>query len=78
MKKHIRDMIDDLRRQREKYQTPATPQPSGDGKTVCLDPPPDPALPQDLENQVLSNNPVELEAQLDFQAQQNEERETLE
>jgi hypothetical protein len=34
--------------------------------------------PEDLENQDLSSNPKERVKQLDFQAQQDEERETLE
>jgi len=45
---------------------------------MYLDPPPEPALPNDLENQILSEDPTELEAQLDFQAQENDVRETLE
>ena len=67
MKKYIRDMIDDLRRKNEK--TPAAP------PEVSLDPPYEPPMPDDLENQILSNNSEERTRQLDFQAQQDEERE---
>jgi hypothetical protein len=60
MKKHIRQMLDDLNKQRdEKNRIP-------------------PVVPQDLENQDLSPNPEERVKQLDFQAQEDEERETLE
>jgi len=37
-----------------------------------------PVVPQDLENQDLSSNPAERLRQLDQQAQDDEERETLE
>jgi hypothetical protein len=60
MKKHIRNMIDDLKKKRDKK-----------------DPLP-PVVPQDLENQELSSNPEERVRQLDQQAQDDEERETLE
>jgi len=40
--------------------------------------PPPPVVPQDLENQELSNDPAERVKQLDYQAQEDEERETLE
>jgi hypothetical protein len=42
------------------------------------DPRPAPVVPQDLNNQELSRNPEERVRQLDFQAQEDEERETLE
>jgi len=38
--------------------------------------PPQAAVPGDLENQELSKNPLQRTRQLDFQAQQDEERET--
>ncbi len=41
-------------------------------------PPPQPPVPADLDNQILSKNPEERLRQLDFQAQEDEERETLE
>ena len=65
MKKYIREMLDDLRKEHE-------------AKTVKLDAPPAPALPEDLENQELSADPVERVRQLDQQAQDAEVRETLE
>lgn len=37
-----------------------------------------PTVPEDLENQKLSSDPEERVKQLAFQAQQDEERETLE
>lgn len=54
MKKHIREILDELRK-RNKPQSP---------------------LPGDLENQELSNDPLERARQLDFQAQQSEERQS--
>jgi hypothetical protein len=41
-------------------------------------PPLPPTVPEDLENQELSSDPAQKVRQLDFQAQQAEERETLE
>lgn len=49
-----------------------------DDLTKKQDPPPAPVVPDDLENQQLSKNPEELVRQLDQQAQDAEERETLE
>jgi hypothetical protein len=65
MKKHIRTMIEDLKKKRRKKDRP----PSAAGPL---------GAPQDLENQVLSSNPEERVRQLDEQAQQEEEMETLE
>lgn len=64
MKKHIRELLDDLKKRHP--------------KTVDLDVPPPPPAPEDLNNQILSKNPEERVRQLDFQAQEDEERETLE
>jgi hypothetical protein len=64
MKKYIREMLNDLRRKRSDYIPPV----------IKLDAPPAPPLPGDLENQELSNDPLERVRQLDFQAQQSEER----
>ncbi len=36
-----------------------------------------PTVPDDLENQVLSKDPKQKVRQLDYQAQKNEERQTL-
>lgn len=67
MKKYIREMIDDLQRKKDKDFIP----------TISPIAPP-PSLPGDLENQILSTDPLERTRQLDFQAQKNEERETTE
>ena len=55
MKKYIRDMIDDLKREKK----------------------PQPSVPQDLDNQVLSGDPAQRVRQLDYQAQKSEERQKL-
>ncbi len=56
MKKLIRDILDDLNRNKKPEAAPT--------------------VPDDLENQELSKNPAEKVRQLDFQAQQDERRET--
>jgi hypothetical protein len=56
MKKFIRDILDDLNRNKKPEVAPA--------------------VPDDLQNQELSKNPAEKVRQLDFQAQQDERRET--
>jgi hypothetical protein len=76
MKKYIREMLDDLQRKHDKDYVPTIPAPSTGGKVTDLEPPPEPALPKDLENQVLSKDPLERVKQLDFQAQQQEELES--
>jgi hypothetical protein len=78
MKKHIREILNDLGRKRTKDFVPPDPKPSNDAVVKDLTPPPEPPLPNDLENQELSTNRAEEVRQLDFQAQENEERETLE
>ena len=42
------------------------------------DPPPPPPVPEDLNNQELSKDPEQRVRQLDYQSQEDEERETLE
>ena len=37
----------------------------------------EPVVPQDLENQILSKDPQQKVRQLDYQAQKDEERQTL-
>jgi hypothetical protein len=49
-----------------------------DDLTKKYGPPPAPVVPDDLDNQELSNNPEQRLRQLDQQAQEDEERETLE
>ncbi len=76
MKKFIREMIDDLQRRKNKDYIPPIPKPSTGGSVDDLTPPPEPAMPDDLDNQQLSDDPLERVRQLDFQAQLDEERET--
>jgi hypothetical protein len=64
MKKYIRNMLDDLKKKRDRKD----PLPAAVFQEV----------PQDLENQDLSSNPEERVRQLDQQAQDDEVRETLE
>jgi hypothetical protein len=66
MKKYIREMLDDLKK--------GGPKPA---KTIDLNVPPAPVVPQDLENQELSSDPAQRVRQLDYQAQEDEERESL-
>jgi len=76
MKKYIREVLDDLQRKKDKDYIPTIPPPSTGGKVSDLEPPPQTAMPNDLENQILSKDPLERVKQLDFQAQQDEERES--
>ncbi|MGD1095898.1 MAG: hypothetical protein ABSB35_28385 [Bryobacteraceae bacterium] len=72
MKKYIRDMIDDLQRKKDKDFVPTIPPPSTGPATTDLGPTPEATLPDDLDNQELSKNPLERVRQLDFQAQESE------
>jgi len=76
MKKYIREMLDDLRRPKSNDFVPPIPKPSIDTPVADLTPPEGPVVPDDLENQELSNDPLERVRQLDFQAQQVEEENT--
>ena len=67
MKKYVRAVLDDLKTKAGKKKNPVVPAPVV----------PSPVVPQDLENQVLSKDPQQKVRQLDYQAQQDEERETL-
>jgi len=64
MKKYIRTMLDDLQ---NKQPPPVLPIPTAVPPTV----------PEDLTNQELSSDPLQRTRQLDYQAQKDEERETL-
>jgi len=75
MKKYIRAMLDDLHRKGEKGFAPAIPAPSTKGPKTRPSASANQTMPDDLENQELSKNPGEETRQLDFQAQENEERE---
>jgi hypothetical protein len=77
MKKYIREMLDDLRKKHHQDYVPPVPKPPTDAPTIDLSTPPPPPLPRDLENQILSTNPEERLRQLDFQAQQSEEEQTI-
>jgi len=78
MKKYIREILDDLGRKRKKDFIPPSPKPCNDAVVKDLNPPAERALPNDPDNQDFSRNHAEEVRQLDFQAQENEERETLE
>jgi hypothetical protein len=63
MKKYVRAVLDDLKSKAgKKKQNPVVPTP---------------VVPQDLANQTLSKDPQQRVRQLDYQAQKDEERETL-
>ena len=76
MKTYIREMLDDLRKKHKDY-VPPVPKPPADAPATSLDVAPQPPLPRDLENQILSTDPQERVRQLDFQAQQSEEEQTI-
>ncbi len=75
MKKFIREMIDDLQGKNKRDFIPPIPKPSTGGSVADLTPPPEPVVPDDLDNQELSGDPLERVRQLDFEAQLDEERE---
>jgi hypothetical protein len=77
MKKYIRDIIDDLKGTKNKDFIPPVPKSPTDGKTVDLNQTPQPDLTTDLNNQILSGDQLEMERQLDQQAQKHEETEAL-
>jgi len=76
MKKYIREMLQDLTGKHHKDYIPPVPKPPADAPTVDLSAPPEPVLPADLNNQELSKDPLGRTRQLDWQAQESEERET--
>jgi hypothetical protein len=77
MKKHIQAMLSELRKSRKDY-TPPVPAPSTKGPVLNQDPSPPAPDPDDLSNQILSNDPSEQVRQLDYQAQRLEEKGTSE
>jgi hypothetical protein len=77
MKQYIRDIMDDLSEAREPDFLPEIPETPTGGKTVYLDPPKIPPTSEDLDNQTLSSDKQERVKQLDYQAQKDEERQTL-
>jgi hypothetical protein len=76
MKTYIRQILQDLKRPNQPGYIPPIPKPSVDGPVLNMDAAPDAALPEDLSNQDLSADPLERVKQLDFQAQQAEERQS--
>jgi len=76
MKKYIREMIDDLKHAKTKDFIPAVPKGPKEDPMVELTPPPEPAMPLDLSNQVLSKNAEEQVKQLDYQAFESERLQT--
>ena len=76
MKKHIREMIEDLKHPKEKDFVPAVPKDGKQNPMVDLTPPPEAAVPDDLSNQVLSKNAEERVKQLDYQAFESERLQT--
>jgi hypothetical protein len=73
MKKFIQDILDDLKNGGAKDHPPEIPAAPTDGKTTYLDPPPAEPIPEDLDNQILSDDNAEKVRQLDYQAQKSEE-----
>ena len=77
MKKHIREMIDDLKRPKaNKDFVPPVPKGAAKESVADLTPPPAAPLPDDLSNQVLSKNDEEKVKQLDYQAFESERLQT--
>jgi hypothetical protein len=76
MRKYVREMLQDLIGKKDKSYIPPIPKASGDPATADLNAPPQPSLPGDLSNQVLSKNRLQRTKQLDYQAQKDEERES--
>ena len=76
MKNHIRELLSDLGKPRKDY-TPPIPAPSANASTTSLDAPQQASVPEDPNNQELSNDPAERVRQLDYQAQRQIEKGTL-
>jgi hypothetical protein len=77
MKKYIREMIADLKHPKStKNFVPPAPKGAKENPVTDLTPPPEPAVPQDLSNQVLSKNAEQQVKQLDYQAFENERLQT--
>ncbi|HLH41587.1 MAG TPA: hypothetical protein VKV74_01280 [Bryobacteraceae bacterium] len=70
MKKYIRAILDDLKKKDKKDHIPPIPMAPQDAKVTDYDPKPLPPMPDDLDNQELSKDPLERVRQLDWQAQQ--------
>ena len=73
MKTFVRDILNDLKRPKAtKDFIPPVPKPSADGKSTTFDTPPQPAVPEDLNNQLLSPDPAQRVRQLDERAKNDE------
>ena len=77
MKKYIREILDDIRKKRNRDFIPPAPKPEDKAPVLDYNNPPEPPMPFDLENQILSKNHQERVRQLDYQAQESEEEQTL-
>jgi hypothetical protein len=77
MKQYIRDILNDLKGGVPKDVIPEIPKVPTEGKTVYLNPPALEPAPEDLDNQILSNNAAERVKQLDYQAQESEQKQTI-
>jgi hypothetical protein len=77
MKKHIREMIHDLKHPKaNKDFVPPVAKDGAKESVADLTPPPAPVVPGDLSNQVLSKNAEEKMKQLDYQAFESERLQT--
>ena len=70
MKKYIRAILNDVKNRDKKDYTPPIPKAPQDAEVTDYDPKQPPAMPYDLDNQELSEDPLERVRQLDWQAQQ--------
>lgn len=76
MKKYVRAILADLGKKRKDYMPPVPPA-STNASVSNLEPAPQAAVPEDLNNQDLSKDPSERVRQLDYQAQRGVEKGTL-
>ena len=76
MKKYIREMLSDLKQGKGKDFIPPVPKGAAKESVENLTPPPAPVAPDDLSNQILSENTEERVKQLDYQAFENERLQT--
>jgi hypothetical protein len=75
MKKYIREMLSELKTKAKDF-VPAVPKARKENPVTDLTPPPEPAVPGDLSNQVLSKDAEERIKQLDYQAFESERLQT--
>jgi len=77
MKDYIQNIVEELKSAGKKDFIPAIPKAPTDGTTTYLGDPPAEPVAEDLDNQELSSDPEEVVEQLDQQAQESEELQTL-